>query len=464
MLVIGAELAGARFVMDMLNFLSRRPVFVGFEDMVGKIEQGEGLFTAAVVVSDGTVALAAYATAIDELKSSLPTLLILDYPRGEGDRHLRHQHVEGFAGRMHAPVALNQLQFELEQLPRPGPDSGHDRVTSPHKLVGQSSAMRRVRQLIERVAKTNASVLVTGESGTGKELVAREVHRQSRRSRNVFVPLNCGAIPRDLLESELFGHERGAFTGAINARPGRFEMAEGGTLFLDEIGDMSLDMQVKVLRVLQERTFERVGSNKTLTADVRVIAATHRVLEKHIAAGGFREDLYYRLNVFPIQVPALRERPEDVEPIVANLVARLEDEDGIGLAFTDQALQVLCGYPWPGNVRELANIVQRLRILYPGERIDIDQLPEQILGADSTVVLPDRRRRTTDRSPGEYINGIRMTEAGVDLRALVSRLEIRLINQALKLNDGVVARAAKSLGLGRTTLVEKIRRYDIDTD
>ncbi|MDN5937728.1 MAG: sigma-54 dependent transcriptional regulator [Salinisphaera sp.] len=465
MLVVGAGLDAARPIMDMLGFLKRRPVFVPFDDLADELDGAGSSFSAAALVSDGSVALNGYTDSVARLRQLLPTLLILDYPLGDGDQTYRHGKAAGFAGCLHAPIALNQLRFELEQLPRPAGAARASKHPRPrHVLVGQSLLMRRVRQLIDRVAGTDASVLILGESGTGKELVAREIHRLSNRSSGAFVPLNCGAIPRDLLESELFGHEKGAFTGAISARPGRFEMADGGTLFLDEIGDMSMEMQVKVLRVLQEQTFERVGSNKTLTADVRILAATHRHLEAEIARGAFRQDLYYRLNVFPIHTPALRDRPEDVEPIIGAIQARLEETDGTGLAFTDQALHALITYPWPGNVRELNNIVERLRILYPNETLDIDQLPNHILGEDSVVVVPDDRQRSLERSPGDYISGIRLTSAGVDLRALTARLEIRLITQALALSDGVVARAAKMLGLRRTTLVEKLRKYEINTD
>lgn len=466
MLVVGTGLDDARAIMDMLGFLNHRPVFVPFADVADELAAPDLPFTAAAVVSDGSVSVADYDAPLAELKAALPTLLILNYPGGDGDDEWRHEHTDaGFAGRMHAPVALNQMRYELQRLPRSDTKvTGGKRLRSPNLLVGQSPAMRRVRQLIERVAATQACVLILGESGTGKELVAREVHRQSNRIGGAFVPLNCGAIPHGLLESELFGHEKGAFTGAISARPGRFEMAEGGTLFLDEIGDMSLDMQVKVLRVLQEQTFERVGSNKTLTADARIIAATHRHLGKRIQEGKFREDLFYRLNVFPIEVPPLRDRAEDVEPIIGSMLARMEEEQGTTLKFTDQALQALAAYPWPGNVRELGNIIERLSILYPNEKVDIDQLPERILGEEYVVLAPDGQRRSADRSPADYINGIRLSSAGVDLRALIARLEVRLITQALQLNDGVVARAAKSLGLGRTTLVEKLKKYEINTD
>ena len=466
MLVVGATLDGARSVMDMLGFLRRRPIFVPYDDLEDELSGGRAAYVAAVMITDGEIDLGGYSKPLAQLREQLPTLLILEYQRGEGDDPYRQGEVPGFAGTLRSPIALQTFRNELERLPDSGrgPARRERRPRSPHTLVGQSPAMRRVRQLIERVAATDASVLILGESGTGKELVAREVHRQSARDEAAFVPLNCGAIPRDLLESELFGHEKGAFTGAIHSRPGRFEMAEGGTLFLDEIGDMTLDMQVKVLRVLQEETFERVGSNKTLTADVRILAATHRDLEDQIRRGEFREDLFYRLNVFPVEVPPLRARSEDIEPIIGAMLGRLEDQEGYSLEFTDQALDALQTYHWPGNVRELGNIIERLGILYPNQRIDIDQLPERVLGKGEVVLSPDAERRMTDHSPGDYIAGVKMTSAGVDLKELVNRLETSLIEQALDLNNGVVARAAKSLGLQRTTLVEKMRKYGLEAN
>ena len=224
-------------------------------------------------------------------------------------------------------------------------------------LVGNSRSIRGVRKLIEQVANSDANVLILGESGTGKEVVARNLHYNSNRREKPFVPVNCGAIPPDLLESELFGHEKGAFTGAISSRLGRFEMAKGGTLFLDEIGDMPLAMQVKLLRVLQERVFERVGSNKSIPADIRIIAATHHDLEKEIADGRFREDLYYRLNVFPIDMPPLRDRVEDIPLLINELITRMEHEQRGSVRFTTTAIAALCEYPWTGNVRELSNLI-----------------------------------------------------------------------------------------------------------
>ena len=252
-------------------------------------------------------------------------------------------------------------------------------------LVGNSRAMQGVRQLIQQVADSDANVLITGESGTGKEVVARNIHYHSGRRNKPFVPINCGAIPPDLLESELFGHEKGAFTGAINSRQGRFEMAHGGTLFLDEIGDMPLAMQVKLLRVLQERQFERVGGNRIISIDVRVISATHRNLEDAIKEERFREDLFYRLNVFPIEMPPLRDRLEDLPLLINELIARIEHEKRGSVRVSPASMMALCQYSWPGNVRELANLIERLAILYPYGVVDVADLPEKFQLSEAAV-------------------------------------------------------------------------------
>jgi len=366
-------------------------------------------------------------------------------------------------------------------------------INNVPKLGGGSAAIQYVRTMIEQVAKTDASVLILGESGTGKEVVARNIHALSNRCKNNFVPVNCGAIPGDLLESELFGHEKGAFTGAISSRQGRFELAEKGTLFLDEIGDMSLPMQVKLLRVLQERTFERVGSNKSIQSNVRILAATHRNLENNIKDGKFREDLFYRLNVFPIELPALRERLEDVPFLLQDQIERLEKDNRGSVRLTACAVEALCQYQWPGNVRELANLVERLAILYPGGVVDAAQLPlkylpdvvkssappfnpammfatldedeepethlnDTILSSD-TQVEPDV---TTDTELGAMAAPAeQMSEAGLDLKEHLAQMEVMLIKQALGSTNGVVAHAAKLLKMRRTTLVEKLKKYDI---
>ncbi len=311
---------------------------------------------------------------------------------------------------------------------------------------GTSAAITAVHRLAEQVAAFDTNVLILGESGTGKEMVARYLHELSPRARRPFVPVNCGAIPPDLLESELFGHEKGAFTGALTARVGRFEFAEGGTLFLDEIGDMPPAMQVKLLRVLQERSFERVGSNRSQRCDVRVVAATHRNLEAAIADGSFREDLYYRLNVFPIQMPPLRERIADLPALIEQLGARLEASTGRRVAFTAAGLATLGRYGWPGNVRELANLIERLVILHPGARIGPELLPERYRAGLSAGAAPEACAQAL---PSE----------GVNLKDHLAQLEVSMIREALARADGTVSEAARLLGLQRTTLVEKLRKY-----
>ncbi|MGC9456690.1 MAG: sigma-54 interaction domain-containing protein [Halothiobacillaceae bacterium] len=341
------------------------------------------------------------------------------------------------------------------------------------RLVGESAPMQSLRRMIRQVAATEATVLILGESGTGKEVVARSIHALSNRSGKPFVPINCGAIPGELLESELFGHEKGAFTGAITARAGRFELAEGGTIFLDEIGDMPMPMQVKLLRVLQERTFERVGGRQTYKADVRVIAATHRDLESRIADGEFREDLFYRLNVFPVETQPLRAIREDIPQVATALAQRLADEGRGQVRFTDAALNALSALPWPGNVRELGNLIERLAILYPEETVDLPMLPERLLAqlpedfnaGDASQVPagevdePESPEAVNATPPAPAMEAAALPEEGFNLKEHLEETERRFIEQALSECDGVVAQAARRLGLRRTTLVEKLRKY-----
>ena len=355
--------------------------------------------------------------------------------------------------------------------------------------TGKSRAIRDVLTLIGQVAAHESSVLVLGESGTGKEVVARAIHEASPRRNRPFIAVNCGAIPADLLESELFGHEKGAFTGAVATRKGRFELAEGGTLFLDEIGDMSLPMQVKLLRVLQERVFERVGSALQFRCNVRIIAATHRNLEEAITRGGFREDLFYRLNVFPIDMPPLRGRIEDL-PVLVNDFATYNVAAGRPrVQFAQETLQCLGEYAWPGNVRELANLVERLSILCGSRPVTIGDLPlryrpkdwvpppfeeyspepvQQLasLGDDfdqDCVGLSEREALLLLEPGMRQIppDLATLPETGLDLRVHIAAIEEQLIRQALERSSGVVARAARLLGLRRTTLVEKLRKYGI---
>lgn len=331
-------------------------------------------------------------------------------------------------------------------------------------LVGTSRGVQIVRELMSQVADKDVSVLITGQSGTGKEVVARNLHYNSHRRNKPFVPVNCGAIPAELLESELFGHEKGAFTGAITSRAGRFELAEGGTLFLDEIGDMPLNMQVKILRVLQEKMFERVGSNKTTPTDVRIIAATHKNLEEMIVEGSFREDLYYRLNVFPIEMPALKDRVEDIPLLMNELISRMETEKRGSIRFNSAAILSLCRHEWPGNVRELANLVERLAIMYPYDVIGVQELPQKYRHVEIEEEQVMSNEVSSQLAPG--LVGLDAPALlpinGIDLKDYLGNLEKSLIQQALDESSGVVARAAEKLRIRRTTLVEKVRKYGLN--
>ena len=365
--------------------------------------------------------------------------------------------------------------------PRPG-QIAQDMEAS---IVGDSPAMAAVRQLVRRVAPSRASVLLTGPSGSGKEVLARAVHMQSDRASGPFVAVNCGAIPRELLESELFGHEKGAFTGAYAQRKGRFEEAHGGTLFLDEIGDMPADMQVKLLRVLEERAVQRLGGRGQIEIDVRIVAATHRDIEAAIDAGRFREDLFYRLAVFPIEVPPLAERVADIPALVDHFLARPGAHGG-AVRFTESAFERLALHGWPGNVRELRNFVERAAIMFAGRTIGADEAGALLLRrgrlsaaehaalwqmTDSTatqpapsapasgpaqpdmpnVVVPIRPHDSVDVDPGQP----------VALREMLAEIERRYIEQALTVSEGVIADAARMLSLQRTTLIEKMRKYEM---
>ncbi len=381
-------------------------------------------------------------------------------------------------GREPPPEALQRLSFHALELPlkyqhlthalhqaqiyRDGKRQSPAQNRSPElfrSLVGNSRGINYVRRLIEQVADSEATVLILGESGTGKEVVARNLHYRSSRRDKPFVPINCGAIPPELLESELFGHEKGAFTGAISTRKGRFELAEGGTLFLDEIGDMSMHMQVKLLRVLQERVFERVGGNKTMVADVRIMAATHQNLEEAIKQNKFREDLFYRLNVFPIDMPPLRERIEDVPLLINEIITRLEHEKRGSTRLTAAAVAALCQYHWPGNIRELSNLIERLVIMFPYGVVDVGDLPDKYRGDGASAPAPEITRSIVVQF--DPAAAPRLPREGIDLKEHLNTLEYNLIKQALDDADGVVAHAANRLRLRRTTLVEKLRKYGL---
>lgn len=316
-------------------------------------------------------------------------------------------------------------------------------------IVGQSPEIRAVLDLVQRVSDSDASILIQGESGTGKELVAKALHYNSDRREKAFVPINCGAIPAELLESELFGHVKGAFTGAVNSRMGRFEMASGGTIFLDEIGDMSPALQVKLLRVLQERKFEPVGSNTTLETDVRVITATHIDLEKAVATGRFREDLYYRLNVIPIYIPALRNRSSDIPLLLSHFIDLFnQKKKGHLQGISTSALEILCHYEWPGNIRELENLIERISIIKRNGTIDVEDLPQKYKSTNASKSHSDQIGTSQIELPTD----------GMDFNSAVDAYENRLILQALEKTGWNRNQAASLLRLNRTTLVEKIKK------
>ncbi|UPW20183.1 sigma-54 dependent transcriptional regulator [Agarivorans sp. TSD2052] len=412
-------------------------------------------------------------------------------------------HSSNLIGHLERPFSYEQLTQLLHHCDAylthlPGKISPAKSERLRQNLIGKGIAIQEVRHLIEQVAKKEANVLILGESGTGKEVVAKAIHDHSDRRDGPFVPINCGAIPADLLESELFGHEKGAFTGAFAMRKGRFELAEGGTLFLDEIGDMPMPMQVKLLRVLQERQFERVGGSKAIHVNVRVVAATHRQLERMIEQEKFREDLYYRLNVFPIEMPSLRERQDDVPLLLQELVHRHEEEHSAVVRFTQRAVESLMQHQWPGNVRELSNLVERLLILHPDQIVDVHDLPPKYRHIDAEVFEPNYSPELAERDallaifndedasvfsdpspdllfPEESDDNQteddegwgavqQLPDEGVNLKELLAELEVDLIRQAIEQQDGVVARAAEQLGMRRTTLVEKMRKYGLNKD
>jgi len=338
-----------------------------------------------------------------------------------------------------------EAEMELRITELYGPEESGQQFGS---LVGRSEAMRRSFELTGKLAGSDATVLITGESGTGKELMARTIHNLSSRAAQPFVPVNCAAIPEELLESELFGHVRGAFTGAVHARQGRFQLAHGGTLFLDEIGEMSPKLQVKLLRVLQEREFEPVGSDKAVRVDVRVVAATNRNLQREVKERRFREDLFYRLNVLPLSLPPLRERAGDIPILVAHFLRLHSQKKGRPVERIEtEALARLEMYGWPGNVREVENLMERLVVLNEDGVVRCSDLPEYIC-CDSSNGQED----------SSLLRALRLPAEGVDLNGLVQKIENGLILQALSRTRGNKTMAAELLRLNRTTLIERMRK------
>lgn len=447
----------------ILDFVGEKTIQCSAQDWQQSAESGVESTEELVCAVVGCTAEQDRDRVVEELIAWEPGLPILCLGEGPLDQNKPTQVI----GQIQYPPSYNNMldvlhraQVYREQHEKQKEQRHRREVQLFRSLVGTSRKVVNVRELMGQVADKDVNVLITGESGTGKEVVARNLHYNSHRRHKPFVPVNCGAIPSELLESELFGHEKGAFTGAISSKQGRFELAQGGTLFLDEIGDMPLQMQVKLLRVLQERTFERVGSTKTIAADVRVIAATHRNLEEAIKENIFREDLYYRLNVFPIEMPALRERAEDIPLLLNELISRMENEKRGSLRFNSTAIMALCRYDWPGNVRELANLVERLAITHPYDVIGVKDLPGRL------QVVEEVQEDELD-SDGRVPTIVSLDQTallpvnGIDLKEYLGNLESSLIQQALDDCNGIVARAAEKLRIRRTTLVEKMRKYDM---
>ncbi len=315
-----------------------------------------------------------------------------------------------------------------------------------HDIIGQSHKMRQVFELVEKVAGCDSTILLNGETGTGKGLVAKAIHQRSKRENKSFISINCGAIPENLLESELFGHVRGAFTGATCSKQGKFELADGGTILLDEIGDMSSDLQVKVLKVLEEGEFEQVGGSKTLKVDVRIIAATHRDLCEEVQKGNFREDLYYRLYVIPLLLPSLQDRKSDIPHLISYFIEQSNQKNDRHVnEIADDAMAMMMGYPWPGNVRELKNMVERMVVLKGEGKLNVADLPAEL-------------KKIQQYQPTSTIE---ISDEGICLNSAVTEFEKALILQSLEKTKWVKNKAAKLLHLNRTTLVEKIKRHQL---
>lgn len=372
------------------------------------------------------------------------------FPTAAPDGAVEDNGLQSQTGPQWSPQALTGAIQQSEELTQGQQDLLSFMLSDGSPFIGKSPVMQRVFELIDKVADTDSTVLILGESGTGKELVARSLHMKSSRRSRPFVPVNCGAIPSELLESELFGHVKGAYTGAHAARVGRFTLAHQGTLFLDEIGTMSPALQVKILRALQQKEFEPVGGNRTQKSDCRVIAATNNDLEAEVEKGNFREDLFYRLNVIPIHLPPLRDRPEDVPLLVNHFVEQFNKKKGYVISgITPEAMRILTQYGWPGNVRELENICQRMCILKERGTIEVSDLPQKV---HRTSALP----RSSNPWAGWLNEGI--PEAGIPFDQIVADFENGLITRALEQTRWNKNRAAQLLQINRTTLVEKIKK------
>lgn len=456
----------------IFEFLGEQIETITFENLTACLQDTR--YRAVVVCTEN---ISIPIDAIESLVGRYPWQPILSF----GD--LGALQISNVLGEIEEPLNYSQLTELLHFCQVYGQTKRHQIFTRANQtklfrsLVGHSDGIANVRHLINQVATCDSTVLVLGQSGTGKEVVARNIHYLSERRDGPFISVNCGVIPPELLESELLGHENGAFTGVVSTRKGRFELAEGGTLFLDEIDNMPLQMQAKLLRILQEQVFERVGGTKTINANVRVIAATYKNLKSIISANKFREDLYYRLNVFSIKMPALSERKDDVPLLLQELVSRVYNEGYGKVRFTRPAIESLKKHVWSGNVRELSNLVERLTILYPDALVDVNDLPIKY----RHIEIPEysaqisEEQQECDALASTFINEnavdipvnsfpSELPPEGINLKDLLAELEIEMIRQALEQQENVVTRAAEMLGIRRTTLIEKMRKYGMTKD
>lgn len=395
---------------------------------------------------------------INSIKS--PVILLTKY---SNEKKITSKNVIGFYS---YPINQRMIFSMLDEIK----DFNNNSISLVDKrFIGKSCHAKKIRNHIKKASKTFSNVLINGDSGVGKEIVARTIHDLSEYSSGPFVPINCSAIPSELLESELFGHEKGAFTGAVSTYKGRFECAEGGTLFLDEIGDMPMDMQVKLLRVLQEKEFQRVGGCKTIKANVRIICATHRNLEKMINNGEFRLDLFHRLNVFPIFVPNLHARKNDIDDLIFIIKKKNINRGYNDFSLSSSAIKCLKKYLWPGNVRELENLIERLAISYPSGNVDVYDLPVKY--REHMQLEPKRITDNTDKfsdintipeQESKFHPIIFLKSGSLNLKQTLANIEVDVIKSALYLNGKNVAKTARFLKMQRTTLIDKIRKYALD--
>ncbi|MGO4551404.1 sigma-54 dependent transcriptional regulator [Lysobacter sp. 2RAF19] len=472
-LIVDQDMRRAEHVAGLLEFMDFKPRIAADADELDRTRWRASDWLAVIVgeIGEGS----SWAAFAEWLAAQALHPPVLELPGHAPDARWRACLHPQAVWPLAFPIRRTQLQEVLRRASLKRLDEDARREVPQIGPTGRSADVLFLNNTIAQVAPHDTTVLILGESGTGKEVAARAIHARSARSGKPFVAINCGAIPPDLLESELFGHEKGAFTGALTQRKGRFEMAEGGTLLLDEIGDMPMAMQVKLLRVLQERVFERVGGGAPIRCNVRVIAATHRNLETQIGEGKFREDLFYRLNVFPIEMPALRDRAEDL-PDLIDAISRQLAEGGRGQAtLAPDAIVVLQHYSWPGNVRELSNLIERLAVLHPGGVVRATDLPARYRSGMPTqgfepapepaqIAAAIGASAPAAVDPSRFSPNTTLPPQGIDLRGHMAGIELELIRSALNQSGGVVAHAAPLLGLRRTTLVEKLRKYGIFRD